>query len=326
MSTSQKILLNEDVITNKDKWLRENQFSTFILASLRGISQIILIENAITGLIMLLAITVSSYVLGIVALLSAFIGTIIGKLGGADENAVKAGLFGYNSVLTGIALTIFLGGSFHWIIALVGAGIAAILTAALMHFIKGIEIPILTFPFVVLTWLMLLVSYQFNTFKLGPGLIPQNLSDWTLDLGAQIIWLDGFLRGISQIFLLDHLLSAILFFVAIFWAGWKYGVYAVIGNAVALITAYGLGADHSSITLGLYGYNAILTIIAVSIVFNPNNSRFALLSGIIGACLTVLITAGVSTLLLPYGISALTIAFVLSSWIMLGARKILPQL
>ena len=43
--------------------------------------------------------------------------------------------------------------------------------------------------------------------------------------------------------------------------------------------------------LGLCGYNAILTILAVSAVFNSKHNRFAPLSGIIAACLTVPITA-----------------------------------
>jgi urea transporter len=48
----------------------------------------------------------------------------------------------------------------------------------------------------------------------------------------------------------------------------KIGLYAVIGNVVAVIIAYFLGGAYSLIASGLYGYNAVLTIIAVSAVFN----------------------------------------------------------
>ena len=57
----------------------------FLAASLKGISQVILIENAITGLIILIAISISSYYLGMITLLSSIIGTLVGKLGGADK-------------------------------------------------------------------------------------------------------------------------------------------------------------------------------------------------------------------------------------------------
>ena len=68
------------------------------------------------------------------------------KFGGADENTINQGLFGYNSVLTGMALVLFLRGPYMWIVALVGAAIAAIFTSTVMHFMKKTEIPILTFP------------------------------------------------------------------------------------------------------------------------------------------------------------------------------------
>ena len=90
-------------------------FITFIAASLKGISQVILIENAITGLLILIAITIESYYLGIIALLSAIIGTLVGKFGGADEQTINQGLLGYNSVLTGMALALFLSGPYMWI-------------------------------------------------------------------------------------------------------------------------------------------------------------------------------------------------------------------
>ena len=153
--------------TDKRTSFMEGKFFPFITASLKGISQVILIENAITGLLILIAITISSYYLGIIALLSAIIGTLVGKFGGADEKSINQGLLGYNSVLTGMALALFLSGPYMWIVALVGAAIAAIFTATMMHFMKRTEIPILTFPFIILTWFILLSSYKLKRIKLS---------------------------------------------------------------------------------------------------------------------------------------------------------------
>ena len=100
----------------------------------------------------------------------------------------------------------------------------------------------------------------------------------------------------------------------------------ILLDVTAILVAYFLGGEHSAIMLGLYGYNAILTIIAVSAVFNAEHNRYSLLSGIIAACLTVPITAGLSTFLLPYGLPALTMPFVLCTWLFLSARKIMPNL
>ncbi len=140
--------------------------------SFKGISQVILIENAITGAIILLAIMISSFSLGVIAILSAMIGTLLGKLGGADEKVVDQGLFGFNSVLTGMALYLFLTGPYHWILSLIGALLAAIVTAALMHVMKKTGLPVLTFPFVVLTLFTLLISYRLNAIHISNALFP----------------------------------------------------------------------------------------------------------------------------------------------------------
>ncbi|MFC8151589.1 urea transporter [Bacillus paralicheniformis] len=311
---------------NKHHLLSEGVFSRLITSSLKGISQVILIENVMTGFLILIAITIFSYYLGIIALLSAIIGTLAGKLGAADEKIINEGLLGYNSVLTGMALASFLTGPYMWLVALIGSAVAAIFTAAMMHFTKRTEVPILTFPFVILTWFILLASYKLNGIKLSSALVPQDLTHWKLKTAGEVNLIDGVFHGIGQVFFLNNTVSGILIFLAVFWAGRKLGLYAVIGNAVAIIIAFLLGGERSLITLGLYGYNAILTILAVSVVFKSEHNRFAFLSGIISACLTVPITAGLSTYLLPYGLPALTMPFVLCSWLFLGARKVLPNL
>ena len=296
------------------------------MASLKGISQVIFIENVVSGILILIAITIASYELGIITLCSSLIGTVIGKIGGANEKSVSTGLYGYNSVLTGLALMLFLTGPTRWMIALAGAVIAAIFSSAMVHFMKNTGLPILTFPFIILTWFMLLVSYRLEAFRLSNTLVPQSLSHWELNIEGEVNLMEGIFNGIGQIFFLDNNLSGLFLFIAVFWAGWKLGLFAVVGNAAALLIAYGLGAEHPLIILGLYGYNAILACMAVASVFGTEENRYRIISGIVAACLTVPLTASVSTWLLPYGLPALTMPFVLSTWLFLGARKILPTI
>lgn len=311
----------------KHRTISQNQnFSALLKISLKGISQVILIENVMTGFIILLAISIASLLLGIITLLSAVIGTLIGKSLGADETIVNQGLFGYNSVLTGMALVLFLSGPSDWIIALAGAAITAIFTASMMHVMKKVELPILTLPFILMTWFMLLVSYRLTAFTLSPELVPQSLAQWELDITGEVNWIQGSFNGIGQIFFLDNAISGALLFLAVFCADWRIGIYAILGNAVSLLTSYGLGGEHSLIFIGLYGYNAILATIAVSFVFKDEENRYSFLTGIIAASLSVLATASVSSWILPFGLPTLTMPFVIVTWILLGARKILPLL
>lgn len=305
--------------------LSVNRFR-FLTVSLKGISQVILIENAVTGAIILLAIMVSSFSLGVIALLSAMIGALVGRLGGADDKLVNQGLFGFNSVLTGMALYLFLTGPYHWILSLIGAFLAAIVTAALMHVMKNTGLPVLTFPFVGLTLFTLLISYRLSAVHISNALVPQSLWQWKLDITGPFNLKEGIFTGIGQVFFLDYTISGILLFVAVFWAGWRYGLYALLGNAVALVTALVLGAERSLIFVGLYGYNGILTAIAVAVVFNTSKRQLSYVTGIFAACLTVPITSSLHSWLLPFGLPPLTMPFVLSTWIVLSARKVLPRL
>ncbi|PIC77560.1 urea transporter [Sporosarcina sp. P19] len=306
--------------------IKEGSFTTFLKASLKGISQIIYIENTITGLLILLAISVSSFSLGIIALLSAMIGTLVAKVGGADQALVSKGLMSYNSVLSGLVLQTFLTGPTAWIVALVGAAVTAILTATLMYFLGNFDIPILTLPFILLTWFTLLASYKLESIKLSDSLSPQSLANWELHIEGKINLLQATFNGIGQIFFLTEALPGLLLFIAVFLASRKMGIYAVIGNVAACVTALALAGEHRLVMLGLYGYNAILTILAVSVVYNTKENRFAPITGVVAACITVPLMASVSIWLLPLGLPALTMPFVLSTWLILGARKVLPNL
>ena len=320
------MLKDNHVYLSEDAPISKGGFTAIMLASLKGISQVIFIENVVSGVLILIAITIASYELGIITLCSSLIGTIIGKIGRANEKSVSTGLYGYNSVLTGLALMLFLTGPTRWMIALAGAVIAAIFSAAMVHFMKNTALPILTFPFIILTWFMLLVSYRLEAFQLSNTLVPQSLSLWELNIEGEMNLTEEIFNGIGQVFFLDNNLSGLLLFIAVFWAGWKLGLYAVVGNATALLIAYELGAEHPLIISGLYGYNAILACMAVASVFSTEENRYRNISGILAACLTVPLTASVSTWLLPYGLPALTMPFVLSTWLFLGARKVLSKL
>jgi urea transporter len=160
--------------TDKRSSLRSGKFFSVLVDSFKGISQVIFVENAWTGLLLLIAITISSYYLGIIAMSSAIIGTVVGKFGGMDEDSLGKGLLGFNSVLTGMALSLFLSGPYMWIVALVGAAVAAIYIAAMMHMMKRTEIPLLTIPFITLTWFILLSAYKLPEIKLNSELIPHD--------------------------------------------------------------------------------------------------------------------------------------------------------
>ncbi|MEB3103503.1 urea transporter [Ferviditalea candida] len=295
---------------------------SFIKAVLRGISQVILIENALTGLAALIGIFSASYGLGIVAALSSIIGTAVGRCCGAERKVVDQGLFGYNAVLTGIAIALFLDGPGKWIVAPAAAFLSAIFAASMMNWLGRIQLPVFTFPFIVLTWVILLAAYRMDFIALNPVLNPQNVSDIHQSLTDIPDILQGVVHGVGQVFIMDDFIAGLIILSGVFLAGIRPGISAVLGSAAAWLTAYLLGAESSWIDQGLYGYNAVLTMLALSWTFpSERGRRFSYLAGLAAAASSVPVTSGISVFLAPYGLPAFTMPFTLTAWISLSARQ-----
>lgn len=295
-----------------------DKISSLISASLKGFSQVLLVGNTFSGCLILLGITLHSPILGLMAFLSSLVGTITGKYCGGNRQMIHEGIFGFNSVLCGIAAVLFLHGDKRLFIALFAAVIAALLMALLSKLLSKWRIPVLTIPFVVVTWIGLLAAYRFDKLYMDPNFVVSSPALWNLPTEGTPTLLIGLIKGIGEVFVIDSIWTGSLILVALFWAGWRFGFYAIIGAFVSWLTAYFIGADSQSLNLGLYNYNAVLTIIAVSLVYGKKR----LLIGIIAATLTVPVTAGLELLLDPLGLPALTFPFILCSWLFIGARKV----
>lgn len=151
----------------KKTWA-DGPLAAFCIASLKGISQVLLLENALTGLVILIALAIANLPLGVIALVSALLGTWVARILGGEETVIKQGLYGYNAVLTGLALPLFLTGGIRWWIALAGAVVSVIVTAALAHAMRNLKLPVLTIPYILLTWFLLLASFHLDALKLSP--------------------------------------------------------------------------------------------------------------------------------------------------------------
>ena len=143
---------------------------------------------------------------------------------------------------------------------------------------------------------------------------------WHIPSEGKPNFLLGLIKGVGEVFIIDSFWAGLFILIALFVAGWRFGVYATIGAFVSWVTALWLGVDTESLDLGLYNYNAVLTVIAVGLLFDDKKNH--LLLGIFAAAMTVPITAGMDFLLDPIGLPALTSPFIVSTWIFLVIRKV----
>jgi urea transporter len=85
-----------------------NPLLAFLDSCLRGVGQVVFMNNPLTGLAILVAMFVHEAWLGFAGVLGLAVSTLAAILIGMDRGAIRAGLFGFNGVLVGAGLSLFL--------------------------------------------------------------------------------------------------------------------------------------------------------------------------------------------------------------------------
>src|ERR671918_1025600 len=224
---------------------------------LRGVGQVMFQNNPITGLLFLAGIGINSYKYSLTALLGLVVATLAAYLLGADRTLIRNGLFGFNGVLTGIALSVFL--QWDWYVAVYIILGAIVSTIAMMGLAKLLiswdmdEVP-LTAPFVLTAWLLLFAIYPFgqlhptkliSPMPLHPGAAIQ--TDLQEAGGGGAVGLtaanlaNALFRGVAEVFLQDNLWTGVVFAIAILVNSRVCLGFALLGSALGSLTALVLG-------------------------------------------------------------------------------------
>lgn len=139
-------------------------FSASILpltsAWLKGPAEVFLINNAVSGVLVITGLLVSSVWAGIFALLGSAVALFLSLGLGASLSDIEAGLFGFSPVLTAVGLgCVFFQPSWRvTLFALLGTVFTVLVQGALQVALTPVGIPTFTAPFVFVTWLFLLAK------------------------------------------------------------------------------------------------------------------------------------------------------------------------
>src|SRR3546814_2292929 len=101
------------------------------------------------------------------------------------------------------------------------------------------------------------------------------LLPYTTRFQSPVELLEIFLRNIAQVFLLGSAISGAIILMGIFIASVRAGIAACLGSIIAIVAAIVLRADPASVYQGLYGFSAVLTAMAVGVVFLTPGWRVA---------------------------------------------------
>ena len=257
----------------------------FIDAVLRGIGQVMFQNNAYAGLLFVGGILVNSPLFALGALIGAAVSTASAMVFGVDRCAVRAGLYGFNGALVGIALLFYLRpGPWSWACVVLAAAGSTVLMAALTQWLGHWKVPALTAPFVFGTLPLLLASRRWERLQATPMLPPAALPEALAVDGAMsaATVVQGLFNGIGQVFFQGSVASGLCFAVGLLIGSRSACVAALFGSLVGLLVAAGLGAAEPALRAGLYGFNSVLVAIALAGVFIAID-RFALAYALLGA-------------------------------------------
>ena len=108
--------------------------------------------------------------------------------------------------------------------------------------------------------------------------------------------------------------SAALILLGVALASRGGALAAWLGALLALVCATVLGADRQTVQSGLYGFSAVLSAMAVAVVFIEPSRRSALVGGL-AVVFTVIIQGALNHWLAPYGVPSLTAAYLIAMWL-----------
>ncbi len=181
----------------------------------------------------------------------------------------------------------------------------------------------MTAPFVLVALLILLASralagFETDSLPISGLIVAIDPSAATPLRPADFV--QGVLNSVSQVFLKGNGLAALLLVAGLALNSVAAAVFAVLGAAVAVVTAHLLGAESELITGGLLGFSPVLTAIALGCVFYEPGPRVVAYA-LVGTVFTVIVQAAMNMALTPFGLPTLTGPFIIATWLFL-----LPQL
>jgi urea transporter len=290
-------------------------------------------DNPLSGLLFFIAIGWGSYVAGVPQVaIGGVVAIVAGTLAAmwlrVDATELRAGLFGYNAYLVGLALGTFLANTpLWWAYVALGGVVSVPVSLALTNMLKTWGVAALTAPFVLVAWVFMLATYAFSGIE-GSAL-PAPAFAVPLDAAAaNPLALGDFVQGvftsIAQVFLKGSVLAALLLLAGLAVNSIAAALFGLGGAIVAVLTAHLLGAESGLITGGLMGFSPVLTAIALGCVFYKPSARVVVYA-LLGTVFTVIVQGAMNVALAPFGIPTLTGPFVLAAWLFLLPRQHFDQ-
>ncbi|MBF0576955.1 urea transporter [Dysgonomonas sp. GY617] len=274
---------------------------------LKGVGQIMLQNNALTGLLFLIGIVINSPLMALAAVVAVVVGTMTAKLLKFNEDNINSGLYGFNATLVGVALIVFFEPTIVIWAAII---ILSAISTLIMNFCIEKKVPVFTFPFIVLVWISL---YVFHSLTPVPAASPDYLVD-IIDYTPFSLMDYGL--GFGDVIFQGSLISGIIFFIAVYVSSPTSALYGLFGALFGVLIAILLKDRIEDVKLGMFSFNPVLCAIA-----------FAGTRKIDGlyVIIAVLLSGITEEIMIRCDLPVLTFPFVMGTWLTLIIRDVLVK-
>nr|AGA93882.1 urea transporter [Porichthys notatus] len=284
---------------------------------LRGASQVMFVNNPLSGLIIFAGLILQNYWLA----LNGFVGTLAATVSALiirqNRGAIAAGLYGYNGILVGLLMAVFSNaGDWYWWLLLPNTFMSMmcpIVSSALGSINSRWDLPVFTLPFNILVCLHMVATGHYNNH------FPQVLIQPRSEL-PNITWSEidvpklfrSIPVGVGQVYGCSNPWTGGIFIISLFISSPITCIHAVLGSAAGMVSGLALAAPFGDIYFGLWGYNCVLACIAIGGMFYALNWQVHLLA-ITCAFFCAYLGSAIANVMSRFGLPSCTWPFCLSA-------------
>jgi len=285
--------------------LPENEIPFYRIA-LRGVSQMCLQTNELTGLALIVAVLIVSPISSVYLVIAAVLGSLLRRLIGERKEVLSTGLPSLNPCLIALSLPAFFDTGWAdigmWVV-LLACIVAAVLLVSL--FLRILPFPMIALPFLIIFWVLWAIEPHVSFLEPAKlNLVPYH----TFHPVIAVIF------SLGQAIFSPSILSGLLFLLGVLLSNWRHAVVALIGAIIGTTVAfYYSHVSPEGVNIGLYGFNSVLASIAVYVTCG-GSIRLSLL----GALLATIFIPVISS----FGVQTLAAPFVLTVWVIILLGRI----
>ncbi|KAI4876612.1 hypothetical protein NFI96_020555, partial [Prochilodus magdalenae] len=246
--------------------------------SLRGVSGVIMVDNPVSGALILTAMTLFSpwqALLGSIGLLTS---TVTALIIGHKRAEVSRGQYGYNGMLVALLIGSFSSaGDWYWWLLLPACFAGATTTFLYSGFAPVFDhwdLPVNVFPFNTVLLLYLSCTgtnnLRYPNYPALPLVAPLSTNHTQIN---KLQLLQGVVLGVGQVFACDALGPTLLILGAVLLFSPILALHAVLGSGIGTLAGLSLSVQQDALYTGLTGFNGALGCMSVGGLFFTLNWR-----------------------------------------------------